>query len=89
MIKGDRMDNNTLIKRCFTVPKREIGYLRFTFEGYDGLIFMRTLKAADGLIEIGYPPELREDAEALLVAVDLEVGLVEAERPSAADYDVI
>jgi hypothetical protein len=89
MIKGERMDNNTLIKKCYTVPRREIGYLRFTFEGYDGLIFMRTLKAADGLIEIGYPPQLQEDAEALLAAVDLEVGLIAAERPPAADYDVI
>jgi hypothetical protein len=83
------MDNNTLIKKCFTVPKREIGYLRFTFEGYDGLIFMRTLKAAAGLIEIGYPPQLQEDAEALLVAVGAEVSMVAAERPPDDEYDVI
>ena len=69
-----------LIKKYFTVPRREIGYLRFTFEGYDGLIFMRTLKAADGLIEVGYSPDQRDDAEALLAAVALEIGLTVAER---------
>lgn len=78
-----------LIKRYYTVPKREISYLRFTFEGYDGLIFMRTLKAADGLIEVGYPAALRADAEALLAALEREVGMAVAERPSADEYDVI
>ena len=83
------MDENSLIKKCYTVQKKEIGYLRFTFEGYDGLIFMRTLKAADGLIEIGYPAQQKEDAEALLAAVALEVGLTAAERPPADEYDTI
>ena len=78
-----------LIKKCFTVPRREIGYLRFTFEGYDGLIFMRTLKAADGLIEVGYSPDQRDDAEALLAAVALEIGLTVAERPPEDEYDNI
>ena len=83
------MDKNSLIKKYYTVPKREIGYLRFTFEGYDGLIFMRTLKAADGLIEVAYTSGLREDAEALLAAVAAEVGMTEAERPPEEEYDTI
>jgi hypothetical protein len=83
------MDEISLIKKCYTVPRREIGYLRFTFEGYDGLIFMRTLRAADGLIEIGYPPQCQEDAEALLAVLDLEIGLTEAGRPPDDEYDRI
>ena len=83
------MVDNTLIKKCFTVPRREIGYLRFTFEGYDGLVFMRTLKAADGLIEVGYTTGLREDAEALLAAVAAEISMTEAERPPDDEYDTI
>lgn len=78
-----------LVKKYFTVPRREISYLRFTFEAYDGLIFMRTLKASDGLIEVGYPPSLSEDAEALLLAVDAEVGMSEAECPPAGEYEAI
>lgn len=83
------MNDNALIKRCFTVPKQEIGYLRFTFEAYDGLIFMRTLNAKEGLIEVGYPHGSRVDAEALLVAIDAEVGMIEVERPSDEEYDPI
>jgi hypothetical protein len=83
------MDSNTLIKRYYTVPRKEIGYLRFTFEGYDGLIFMRTLKAADGLIEVGYPAQRQADAESLLAALDQEIGLTVAERPSDDEYDTI
>ncbi len=78
-----------LIKKYFTVPRREIAYLRFTFEAYDGLMFMRTLKAAEGLIEVGYPPDQCADAEALLVAVAAEVSLTVAERPPAEEYDLI
>lgn len=83
------MAEPALIKKYFTVPRREIGYLRFIFEAYDGLVFMRTLRAADGLIEVAFPPGLREDAEALLAAVDAEVGLAEAERPPEEEYDTI
>ena len=84
-----KMAEDTLTKKYFTVPRREIGYLRFTFEAYDGLMFMRTLKAAEGLIEVGYSPALRDDAEALLAAVDLEIGLTKAERPPESEYDTI
>ena len=83
------MNNDIMIKRYFTVPRREISYLRFTFEAYDGLVFLRTLKASNGLIEVAYSPSLREDAEALLVAVGAEVGMSEAERPSDEEYDPI
>ena len=83
------MNDDIMIKRYYTVPRREISYLRFTFEAYDGLVFLRTLKAANGLIEVAYPPGLREDAEALLVAVDAEVRMIEAERPSDEEYDPI
>jgi hypothetical protein len=83
------MDENSLIKKCYTVPRREIGYLRFTFEGYDGLIFMRTLRAADGLIEVGYPPQCQADAESLLAALDQEIGMTVAERPPADEYDTM
>ncbi len=30
-------------QRQFRLSRREIGYLRFLVEGYDGLLFMRTL----------------------------------------------
>ncbi|MBE0501742.1 MAG: DUF4911 domain-containing protein [Desulfuromonadales bacterium] len=83
------MDHDPLIKRFFIVSRREIGYLRFTFEGYDGLVFMRTLRASDGLIEIAYPSRRQADAESLLTALDLEIGLTLAEHPPADEYDLI
>ena len=83
------MNDSTMIKRFFIVPRKEIAYLRFTFEAYDGLVFLRTLKAAEGLIEVAYSTSRQEDAEALLTAVDLEIGLTAAERPTEDEYDVI
>ncbi len=71
-------------KRCYRLPPREIGYLRFVLEAYDGLAFARTLDARAGLVEIAWPPSRSADAEALLAALRLEIDLVPAAAPD--DY---
>ncbi len=62
-------------KRSFHVPRREIAYLRFIVEAYDGLLFLRTLEAAAGLVEIAWPASREEEAAALLTALAEETGL--------------
>jgi len=63
--------------RQFRLPRREIGYLRFLVEGYDGLLFMRTLDGRSGLVELAWPVEREAEAAALLAALGLEAGLHE------------
>ena len=38
------------------VSRREISYVRFLLEAYDGIAGMRTLNPAAGLVEISVPP---------------------------------
>ncbi len=62
-------------KRCFQLPRREIAYLRFIVEGYDGLLFLRTLDAAAGLVEIAWPASRDNRGCSLLAALGGEIGL--------------
>lgn len=70
-----------LEKRYFVLCRKDISYLRFLLESYDGLLFMRTVDAAQGLVEVGFHPSRRSDALALLHALGEEIGLRETEPP--------
>lgn len=74
-----------LEKRYFIVSRKDISIMRFILESYDGLIFMRTIDAAAGVIEVGYHPSRREDAQQLLQALTEEVGLTEVDPPEILD----
>lgn len=80
------MSSVAMIKKHFTVARREIGYLRFILESYDELAFFRTLDASLGLIEVAWPPSRSADAESLLAALALETGLAEAPSPQPGTY---
>jgi hypothetical protein len=75
-----------LIKRYFNLPRREIGYLRFILESYDGLMFMRTLDASTGLVEVGYPPSRSADACGVLAALTRELAWRESSPPTGDEH---
>lgn len=67
--------------RYFMTPPREIAYLRFILESYDGLCFLRTLDNRTGLIEFGWHSSRRNDAQNLLRALHNEVNLQSVAPP--------
>jgi hypothetical protein len=74
---------DTLAKRYFRLPSRQIGYLRFILESYDGLAFVTTLDPKSGLVEIVYPLSRRQDADGLIEALVEELGLAEQGGPGS------
>ena len=74
--------DSSLVKRYYRVARREVGYLRFITESYDGLLFVRTLDSRVALVEAAYPLSRRGDAEALLAALVDEIGLVPVPAPA-------
>ncbi|MDK2847142.1 MAG: hypothetical protein PWP34_495 [Desulfuromonadales bacterium] len=70
-----------LEKRYYILSRKDIGYLRFILESYDGLLFMRTIDAKAGLVEVGYHPSRRDDALRLLQSLAEEVGLEQTDPP--------
>lgn len=75
------MVHQLFTKRYYQLPRAEIAYLRFTLESYDGLAFQRTLDSAAGLVEIIWPTERTQDAEALLAALAEEIDWREVAPP--------
>lgn len=70
-----------MLKKYYRLSRRQIGYLRFILESYDGLAFVRTLDSRQAMVEIAFPASRREDAESLLNAVAVECGMAAVETP--------
>jgi hypothetical protein len=77
---------NILAKRYFRLPRREIGYLRFILESYDGLAFVRTLDPQEALVEIAFPDSRRQDAGSLLSALIEELAMIETAPPEPGRF---
>lgn len=71
-----------LKRRYFLMQKRDIAYLRFVLESYDGLAFQRTLDSSAGLVEILWPRQRTADVEALLAALSDELDWREIPPPA-------
>lgn len=62
-----------LNRRYVRMEIRDIAYLRFVLESYDGLAFQRTLDKSTGLVEVLWPASRTADAEELLTALAIEL----------------
>lgn len=78
--------SDSFVKRSYSVDRTQIAYLRFILEGYDGLIFFRTLNPRQALVEFAYAPSCRHDAEALLAALMQECAMREVPWPPEGDF---
>lgn len=54
------IDEQSTKPRVFRVDRREIGYLRFTLESYDGMAVVSTLDPLTALIEVRIAPGCEE-----------------------------
>jgi hypothetical protein len=54
------------IKKRYRIDRRQIGFLRFIFEGYEGLAQIKTIDPGAGLIEICIAPGCEVTVEHLL-----------------------
>jgi len=54
------------IKQHYRVDRREIAFIRFILEAYDGLAIVKTLDPQAGLIEFQIAPGCEQDVEMIL-----------------------
>ena len=64
---------------------RQIGFLRFLLEGYDGIASLTTLDPQTGHVVLLIPPGREPEVEALLQKLRREF-LIEAADPGAATF---
>jgi len=60
-------------KRYYRVDRREIAYLRFIFEAYDGIAVLQTIDARKGLIVLHVAPGCDEDAQYVVQNLKKEI----------------
>ena len=61
------------VRKIFKIDPREIAYLRFILEGYDGLAVLTTLDAKSGIIELMIPPACMDDVEMIIQGLSSEM----------------
>lgn len=65
------------VKRYFTVERRNIAYLRFIIESYEGLATLSTVDAKNGLVSLSVPQCFAGEANMLVRALENEIKIKE------------
>jgi len=61
------------IKRYYRVDRREIAFIKFIFEAYDGIAVLETLDPVAGIVVFHIAPGCERDAEAILQDLKKEI----------------
>jgi len=64
-------------RKIVEVKRREISYLKFILEGYDGLVTVTTVDGNSGRVSLTFPPSALPDVEGVLEALKQEIVLTE------------
>jgi len=65
-------------KQRYRVDRREIAFIRFILEAYDGLAVVTTLDPAAGLIEFHIAPGCEQDVERILQDLQQDIMMEKA-----------
>lgn len=69
----------TFCRRRYRLAPARIALLRFLVEGYDGILFLRTLEAHAAVVELSWSGSCAADAEKILIALCAELSMAEEE----------
>ena len=73
-------------EQYYRVERREIAFIKFIFEAYDGIAGMRTMDPAKGIIKLHIAPGCQEQVEQILQDLKKEILIRRlATEPSESD----
>lgn len=72
------VDPHSFCRRRYRLAPARIGMLRFLVEGYDGILFLRTIEARTAVVELNWSESCAFDAAGILAALCAELGMVAA-----------
>lgn len=70
------------IQKYFKVDKKNIAFLKFVLEAYDGMAVIRTLDPREGVIELMIAPDFEKDVEEILDSLRDEVEMLSTDPPA-------
>ncbi len=68
--------------RYFRVERRDLVYLKFILEAYEGLAVLSTVEREGAVVRIVYPHFSAADVDALLKALSEEISINEVPQPA-------
>jgi len=71
-MSADRVSVET-IKRYYRVDRREIAFIKFILEAYDGIAVLETLDPTAGIVVFHIAPGCKRDIDALLEDLKREI----------------
>ena len=80
MVQSTIYEPGETIKRHYRVDRREIAFLRFVFEAYDGLATIETLNPELGVVAFHIAPGCESDVEMILRDLEGDI-LMETAQP--------
>jgi len=63
--------------RYFQLAGRDLVYMKFILEAYEGLSTMSTVDPKNGIVRVNYPRPFAGDVAALMDALDSEIAITE------------
>lgn len=70
-------------KRFFRIVRRDLAYLKFIIEAYEGIAFLSTVEREGPLVKITSTPSLAAELDLLLEALSGEIAMTETVPPHA------
>ena len=67
------------IKKYYRVERKEISFLRFIFESYDGVAVLTTLDARAGIVVLRIAPSRQGEADMIIQDLKKEILIEELE----------
>jgi hypothetical protein len=64
----------------FKINRRDIAYMKFILESYEGLGVLRTIDPRSAIVEVMVPPGLEEDMEMVLEGLRDEISMERIEH---------
>ena len=71
------MKKNGIITKKLRLERKDIAYIKFILEGYEGIALATTIDNNESIIQLTIVPDFESDVEMLLAALKKEVDFSE------------
>jgi hypothetical protein len=71
------MEKNGIITKKLRLERKDIAYVKFILEGYEGIALATTIDNNESVIQLTIVPDFESDVEMLLAALKKEVDFSE------------
>jgi hypothetical protein len=76
---------NDVVPIFLSVPRAEIGYVKFIFESYEGVAVLRTIDRRAGLLVVLAVPDFLDQARLVVAALAEEIACREVPPPPGSE----